>query len=175
MVHNIKQTNLWHHEKEPHNTLETTSMRAAPSADPEGGGQGVRTPSGKSQIKWVSIGNKQLDTPWKSWNPWKNWTPSGALKNDRLLWNWPFDFCKISWGLKKSLSELFCQTDLDPPPLMKIPGSAHLYHVCQPLIYRKECYIVIYLPFRHMQFQLILLKCMQKCPFYHHETCNETK
>ena len=26
-----------------------------------------------------------------------------------------------------------------------------------------------------MQFQLILLKCMQKCPFYHHETCNETK
>ena len=26
-----------------------------------------------------------------------------------------------------------------------------------------------------MQFQLILLKCMQKFPFYHHETCNETK
>ena len=27
----------------------------------------------------------------------------------------------------------------------------------------------------HMQFQLSLLKCMQKCPFYHHETCNKTK
>ena len=35
------------------------------SADPEGGGggQGVRTPPGKSQFIWVSIGNKQLDPP----------------------------------------------------------------------------------------------------------------
>ena len=30
------------------------------SADPEGGGQGVRTTPGKSQVIWVSIGNKQL-------------------------------------------------------------------------------------------------------------------
>ena len=46
-----------------------------------GGGQGVGTPSGKSQIKWVSIWNKQLDTPGKSWTPpGKIWTPSGALK-----------------------------------------------------------------------------------------------
>ena len=30
------------------------------SADPDGG-QGVRTPPGKSQVIWVSIGNKQLD------------------------------------------------------------------------------------------------------------------
>ena len=45
------------------------------------GGQGVQTPSGKSQIKWVSIGNKQLDTPWNKLDPpGKNWTPSGALK-----------------------------------------------------------------------------------------------
>ena len=90
------------------------------------GGQGVRTPPGKSQVIWVSIGNKQLDTPppppWKKLDPppppGKCWTPSGTLKNDRLLWNWPFDFCQISWGLKKkkkTLSELFCQTDLDPP------------------------------------------------------------
>ena len=162
-----------------YSSLNHEAVRAAPSGDPEGGGggQGVRTPSVKSQIKWVSIGNKQLDTPWKKLDPLeKNWTPSGALKNDRFLWNWPFDLCRISWGLKKSLSGLFCQTDLDPPPsLMKIPGSAHLYHACQPFIYRKECYIVIYLSFRHMQFLLILLKCMQKCPFYYHETCNETK
>ena len=33
-----------------------------PSADPEGG-QGARPPPGKSQVIWVSIGNKQLDPP----------------------------------------------------------------------------------------------------------------
>ena len=44
------------------------AVRAAPSADLEGG-QGVRTPSGKSQIILVSIGNKQLDTPWKKLDP----------------------------------------------------------------------------------------------------------
>ena len=66
-------------------SLNHEAVRAAPSADPEGG-QGVRTPSGKSQIKWVSIGNKQLDTPLeKVGPPGKNWTPSGALKNDRFL------------------------------------------------------------------------------------------
>ena len=59
-------------------SLNHEAVRAAPSADPEGG-QGVRTPSGKSLIKWVSIGNKQLDTPWKKLDPLeKNWTPSGA-------------------------------------------------------------------------------------------------
>ena len=90
------------------------------SADPEGG-QGVRTPTGKSQVIWVSIGNKQLDTPPPPWKkldpPGKCWTPSGTLKNDRFLWNWPFDFCKISWGLKKKniVRAFFCQTDLDPP------------------------------------------------------------
>ena len=34
-----------------------------------GGVTGVQTPSGKSQIIWVSIGNKQLDTPWKKLDP----------------------------------------------------------------------------------------------------------
>ena len=68
------------------------------------GGQGVQTPPpGKSQVIWVSIGNKQLDPPWKKLDPppGKCWTPSGTLKNDKFLWNWPFDFCKIGWGLKK--------------------------------------------------------------------------
>ena len=100
------------------------------------GGQGVRTPPGKSQVIWVSIGSKQLDPPpWKKLDPpplWKYWTPSGTLKSDRFLWNWPFDFCKISWGLKKTnaVRAFFCQTDLDPPPppLTKIPGSAHGGH-----------------------------------------------
>ena len=50
-------------------SLNHEAVRAAPSADPEGGGAGVRIPSGKSQIKWVSIGNKQLDTPWKKLDP----------------------------------------------------------------------------------------------------------
>ena len=42
------------------------------SADPEGG-QGVRTPPGKSQVIWVSIGNEQLDPPPPP--PGKSWTP----------------------------------------------------------------------------------------------------
>ena len=52
-----------------YSSLNHEAVRAAPSADPEGGGQGVRTPSGKSQIKWVSIGNNQLNTPWKKLDP----------------------------------------------------------------------------------------------------------
>ena len=47
------------------------------SADPEGG-QGIQTPPpGKSQVIWVSIGNKQLDPPEKSWTPppWKMLDP----------------------------------------------------------------------------------------------------
>ena len=56
-----------------YSSLNHEAVRATPSADPEGGA-GVRTPSGKSQIKWVSIGNKQLDTPWKKLDPLeKNW------------------------------------------------------------------------------------------------------
>ena len=50
-------------------SLNHEAVRAAPSADPEGGGGGQGTPSGKSQIKWLSIGNKQSDTPWKKLDP----------------------------------------------------------------------------------------------------------
>ena len=49
------------------------------SADPEGG-QGVRTPPGKSQVIWVSIGNKQLDPP-----PWKKLDPPWKMLDP--LWN----------------------------------------------------------------------------------------
>ena len=49
-------------------SLNHEALRAEPSADPERGA-GVRTPSGKSQIIWISIGNKQLDTPWKKLDP----------------------------------------------------------------------------------------------------------
>ena len=85
-----------------------------------GGERGSGPPPGKSQVIWVSIGNKQLDppSPWKKLDPpWKCWTLSGTLKNDRFLWNWPFDFCKICWGLKKKnvVRAFLCQTDLDPP------------------------------------------------------------
>ena len=38
------------------------------SADQEGG-TGGPDPPGKSQVIWVSIGNKQLDPPGKSWTP----------------------------------------------------------------------------------------------------------
>ena len=47
-------------------------------------------PPGKSQVIWDSIGNKQLDPPGKKLDP------SGTLKNDSLLRNYPFDFSKIS-------------------------------------------------------------------------------
>ena len=61
-------------------------MRIQSGGGGGGGGAGVRTPSGKSQIKWGSIGNKKLDTPLeKVGPPGKKWTPSGALKNDRFL------------------------------------------------------------------------------------------
>ena len=48
--------------------------------------------------------------------PWKMLEP---LRN---LEKWWFSLilticdCKLSWGLKRGLSELFCQIDLDPPP-----------------------------------------------------------
>ena len=53
----------------------------------EGGGAGGPDPPGKAQVIWVSIGNKQLDPPGKSWTPppGKCWTPSGTLKNDSFL------------------------------------------------------------------------------------------
>ena len=80
------------------------------------GGQGVRTPPGKSQDIWVSIGNKQLDP--HPHPPGKCWTPSGTLKNDKFLWNWPFDCCKISWGLKKkkkNVRAFFVRLTWTPP------------------------------------------------------------
>ena len=70
------------------------------SADPEGGGgQGVWT------LPWNITSYMGFYREWAIGPPppppGKSWTPSGTLKNDRFLWNWPFDFCKISWGLKK--------------------------------------------------------------------------
>ena len=41
------------------------------------GGQGVQTPPGKSQVKWVTIGNKQLDPP----PPWKKLDPPPPLEH----------------------------------------------------------------------------------------------
>ena len=39
-----------------------------PSADPKGGGgAGGPDPPGKAQVIWVSIGDKLLDPPGKSW------------------------------------------------------------------------------------------------------------
>ena len=53
-------------------------------------------------------------------------------------------------------------------PNHKAVRAATHYHTraLQKLIYGKECYIVIviYLPFKHKQFQIILFHCMQKHP-----------
>ena len=40
-----------------------------------GGGAGGTDPPGKSQDKWVSIRNKQLDPPGKSWTSLENVGP----------------------------------------------------------------------------------------------------
>ena len=50
------------------------------------GGDRGSDPPGKSQVIWVSIGNKQLDFPLEKLDPLgKCWTPSGTSKNDRFL------------------------------------------------------------------------------------------
>ena len=41
--------------------------------------------------------------------------PLWNLENDRFLWNLPFDYCKISWGLKKCQS-IFVRLTWPPPP-----------------------------------------------------------
>ena len=51
-------------------SLNHEAVRAAPSADPEGrGGAGVPDPLWKITNYMGSIGNKQLDTPWKKLDP----------------------------------------------------------------------------------------------------------
>ena len=62
-------------------------LRGNSSADPEGGdrGSGPPPPPGKSQVIWVSIGNKQLDPPWKKLDPpCKMSDPLWNLENDRF-------------------------------------------------------------------------------------------
>ena len=53
---------------------------AFPSADPEGG-TGGPDPPGKSQVIWVSIGNKQLDHPLKKLDPSPPWKMLDSLWN----------------------------------------------------------------------------------------------
>ena len=61
------------------------SKQCRPSiADPEGG-TGGPDPPGKSQVIWVSLGNKQFDPLEKVGPPGKCWTHSGTLKSDRFL------------------------------------------------------------------------------------------
>ena len=54
-----------------------------PSGDPEGGTGGPDPPE-KSQVIWVSIGNKQLDPPP---HPWKKLDPPPPWKMLDPLWN----------------------------------------------------------------------------------------
>ena len=59
--------------------VQTVCKGYQPGADPEGGDRGSGPPPGKSQVTWVSIGNKQLDPPWKMLDPLWN------LENDSFL------------------------------------------------------------------------------------------
>ena len=54
-------------------------MKLVKSADPEGGDRGSG-PLGKLQVIWVSIGNKQLDTPEEVGPPWKMLEPIWNLE-----------------------------------------------------------------------------------------------
>ena len=62
-----------------------------------------------------------------------------------------------------SLSVIICCS-----PKCEAVRAATNYHTRaqQTVTYGKECYIVnvIYLPFKHKQFQIILFNCMQKRP-----------
>ena len=51
-----------------------------------------------------------------------------------------------------------------PSPSVIMCNATHHTRAWQTLIYRKECHIVIviYIPFKHKQFQKILFNCMQK-------------
>ena len=72
--------------------LSSTPSISGPGSATAEGGTGGPDPPGKSQVIWVSIGNKQLDPPPP---PGKSWTPppplenagppSGTLQNDRCL------------------------------------------------------------------------------------------
>ena len=53
---------------DPFLQVSKSEFRFRSSADPEGR-TGGPDPPGKSQVIWVSIGNKQLDPPRKSWTP----------------------------------------------------------------------------------------------------------
>ena len=81
----------WESEESNPGYLGTSGLSTTPRRDPfkcgsRGGDRGSGPPPGKSQVIWVSIGNKQLDPPppGKSWTPppWKMLDPSGTLKND---------------------------------------------------------------------------------------------
>ena len=96
------------------------------SADPEGD----LDPPGKSQVIWVSIGNKQLDPPAKRWTPpLENVGP--PLEPWKMIVFFEINYLTsiISWGLKKIKKKKHIVraflSDWPGSPLTKIPGSAH--------------------------------------------------
>ena len=95
-------------------SIENTPMSTC--ADPEGDRESKGPPPplenhklyGKSQVIWVSIGNKRLDPPppppGKKVGPsWKMLDPPlelwNTLENYSFLWNKPLNLCEISWRL----------------------------------------------------------------------------
>ena len=119
--------------------LTSSGMTAQTCGDPEGG-QGVRTPSGKSQVICVFMEISIWTPP-----PEKCWTP-------------PCIAVKSVEGLKKRCCGCFLAVGPPPypsPPLTKIPGSVH----------RKE--IVIASP-RHLNYVHVVIT--SKVMFKHFPT-----
>ena len=93
--------------------------------------------TGKSQVIWVSIGNKQLDTTtplWKKLDPPPPPPPPENVRPPLEPWKRIVFFESNLWTSvkyvedKKNVVRAFlCQIDLNapPPPLKKIPASAH--------------------------------------------------
>ena len=76
IVYRIKQKLQWHVKFSQKRHLGDERQVRIQRVGGVGGGQGVCTP-GKSQVIWVSIGNKQLDPPppWKKLDPLENVGP----------------------------------------------------------------------------------------------------
>ena len=130
-------------------------MTAQTCADPEGG-QGVRTPSGKSQVICVFMEISIWTPP-----PWKCWTPPPLKNVGPPMYN-----RKISLGFKKTLLRLFFGSRAPrphpSPPLTKIPGYAHRKEIViaspRHLNYVHENVVITSNIFRQLYFPVMVLQ-----------------
>ena len=106
------------------------STMDSPKCGSRGGGAGGPDLPRKNLKLYIFYRYKQLEPPpRKKLDPPPSWKMLDPLRN---LEKWWFSLrlaicdCKISWGLKiKGCQSFFVTLTWTPPPLTKIPGSAH--------------------------------------------------